>query len=202
MTRSLALSARQITAICKGAAKAGCVAEIIVNGMVVRLVPEAQAAKPTRATVPNELDDELEGWDDYYRRQNNEATGPGGYPIGSGRKGDPIQDWYDKLGFDPRTMGESEMRQLQKVAEEKWKASIPGTPLQKREKQALQQLAAHGPNVPVDTAQIKNCGSDTQERLQARGYLETKPHHKYPDSVGSLILTDAGYAAYQALSTS
>ena len=44
MTRKLDLSARQVTAICKGAAKAGFVAEIIVGGIVMRLVPEAAAS--------------------------------------------------------------------------------------------------------------------------------------------------------------
>lgn len=202
VTRPLSISARQITAICKGAAKAGFVAEIIINGTLVRLVPEARASRPIGATVAKELDEELEGWDEYHRRQNIAAIGSRGYPLGSGRKGDPIQEWYDKLGFDPRTMGESEMRELQKAAEEKWKASIPGTPLQKREKQAIQQLAAHGPNVPVDTSKIKNCGPETQERLKARAYLDTLPHKRYPDSVGFLILTDAGYAAFQAFSAS
>lgn len=39
MTRALAISARQVTAICKGAAKAGFVAEVIIGGVTVRLVP-------------------------------------------------------------------------------------------------------------------------------------------------------------------
>lgn len=113
MTSALALSARQIAAICKGAAKAGFVAEIVVNGMVIRLVTEVQAPNPT---VVNKLDDGLESWDDY--RQQDIATGSGGYPLGTGRKGDPIQDWYDRIGFDPSTMGQSDMMRLQKAAEE------------------------------------------------------------------------------------
>jgi hypothetical protein len=68
------------------------------------------------------------------------TLGTGGYPLGSGRKGDPLQDYYDRLGFDPITMGQTEMTALQKTAEDKWKASIPGTPLGKRERDALQQL--------------------------------------------------------------
>lgn len=187
MTRGLALSARQITAICKGAAKAGFVAEIVVNGMVIRLVPEPQATKRTVASI---VDDGLESWDDY--QHQDISTRAGGYPLGTGRKGDPLQDWYDRLGFDPRTMGEAEMMQLQKAAEERWKAWIPGTPLQKREREALRQLNAFGPNVPVLWSKIKNCGPDTTERLQARGFLETTPHPKHPESVEFLILTEAG----------
>lgn len=134
------------------------------------------------------------------RRQPEEPkTGAGGYPIASGRKGDPLQDYYDRLGFDPATMGQAEMMELRKAAEEKWKASIPGTPLQKRERAALHQLGAHGPNVLVHWSKIKNCGPDTTERLKARGFLETTDHPKYADSVESLILTDAGYTAFKAL---
>ncbi len=47
MTRQLLLPARQVTALCKGAAKAGCIAEVRIGDVVVRLVP-ASAAKDTR----------------------------------------------------------------------------------------------------------------------------------------------------------
>lgn len=38
MPGKLDLTARQVTAICKGAAKAGFVAEVVIGGIVVRLV--------------------------------------------------------------------------------------------------------------------------------------------------------------------
>lgn len=41
LTRKLPITARQVTAICKGAGKAGYIPEIILDGVVVRLVPEA-----------------------------------------------------------------------------------------------------------------------------------------------------------------
>lgn len=41
MSRSLAIPQKQITALCKGAAKAGFVPEIQINGVVVRLVPDS-----------------------------------------------------------------------------------------------------------------------------------------------------------------
>ncbi|RRI02289.1 hypothetical protein EH240_12535 [Mesorhizobium tamadayense] len=134
-----------------------------------------------------------------HRQPEEPQTGAGGYPIPSGGKDDPLQSFYDRLGFDPRTMGRAEMAELQKAADERWKASIPGTPLQKLERQALQQLAAYGANVPVNTKEIKNCGPNTQERLKARGYLDTVAHQKYPDATEALILTDAGYAAFESL---
>ncbi|WP_095201269.1 hypothetical protein [Mesorhizobium carmichaelinearum] len=199
MSKQIAITQRQITAICKGAARAGFVAEVLINGVVVRLIPEAQASKAAAGgPSDSELDDELESWDDD-RNGSKTPTTPSGYPLGSGRKGDPIQDWYDRLGFDPLTMGRAEMVELQKAAEERWKASILGTPLQRRERLALEKLAAYGPNVAVNIRDVKHCGPDTQDRLMARGYLETVPHHKYPDSADKLILTDAGYAAFKAL---
>lgn len=53
MTRSLAISARQVTAICKGAAKAGFVAELVINGVTVRLVP-SDASKAAKDFDENE----------------------------------------------------------------------------------------------------------------------------------------------------
>ncbi|RWE78102.1 hypothetical protein [Mesorhizobium sp.] len=204
MSKPIAITQRQITAICKGAARAGFIAEIIINGVVVRLVPEAHAAKLAGGPSESDLDDELESWDEpksggRLNRTNNTTTGPGGYPLGSGRKGDPIQDWYDKLGFDPKTMGETEMRELQKIAEAKWRAAIPGTPLQKRERTALQQMVSFGANTPIHWSKVKNCGPDTTERLLARGFIETKPHPKHHESVEYLILTEAGKSAAEAL---
>lgn len=51
MSRALAISQKQITALCKGAAKAGYVAEVKIGGAVVRLVPaeKAQEKKPVDA---------------------------------------------------------------------------------------------------------------------------------------------------------
>lgn len=43
MTRALALPARQVTALCKGAAKAGYVAEVKIGDVVIRLIPKADA---------------------------------------------------------------------------------------------------------------------------------------------------------------
>ena len=62
MTRKIAITARQVTALCKGAAKAGYIPEIVLGDAVVRLVPEAtapslrsvevEAAKPWDHNVP------------------------------------------------------------------------------------------------------------------------------------------------------
>lgn len=39
MTRPLALPARQVTALCKGAARAGYIPEVKIGDVVIRLVP-------------------------------------------------------------------------------------------------------------------------------------------------------------------
>ena len=54
MTRVLALKQKQVTAICKGAAKAGFVAEVKIGDVVVRLIPEDHAQ--ARRAVDEEED--------------------------------------------------------------------------------------------------------------------------------------------------
>ena len=41
--RALDLTQRQVRALCEGARKAGCVAEVVIGKAVVRLIPEAHA---------------------------------------------------------------------------------------------------------------------------------------------------------------
>lgn len=43
MTKPIPLPSRQVTAICRGAAKAGFVAEVKIGNIVVRLIPEDHA---------------------------------------------------------------------------------------------------------------------------------------------------------------
>jgi hypothetical protein len=51
MTRALPLKQKQVTALAKGAAAAGCIAEVKIGDVVIRLVPkgDAQADKPVDA---------------------------------------------------------------------------------------------------------------------------------------------------------
>ncbi|TGR83546.1 hypothetical protein EN866_34105 [Mesorhizobium sp. M2D.F.Ca.ET.223.01.1.1] len=43
MSRPLALKQKQITALCKGAKAAGCIAEVKIGDVFVRLIPNAYA---------------------------------------------------------------------------------------------------------------------------------------------------------------
>jgi len=159
----------------------------------------------------SEVEAYLNEWPSEGQRQHHEAfsnrsfgeiepshsevvNGPGGYPIVTDPT-HPLKRHYDQLGFDPATMGETEMMQLRQEAEDRWRASIPGTPLGKREKKALAQLASHGSGVLVHRSEIKDCGSDTEERLKARGFIETRDHTKFPGQTESYILTAAGLEA-------
>ena len=43
MTRALPLKQKQVTALAKGAAAAGCIAEVKIGDVVIRLVPKGDA---------------------------------------------------------------------------------------------------------------------------------------------------------------
>lgn len=143
-------------------------------------------------------EDSFEGWkqENAPRRRAgvNQMTGKGGYPIPTGPD-DPLNQVYDELGFDPSTMGEKEMMELLKIAEDQWKASIPGTRLGKREIGALLKLAQFGVGVAVNAGDIKGCQSDTEARLEARGFIVLQNSERLPGQVESYVLTDAGFAA-------
>lgn len=45
MTKPIPLPSRQVTAICRGAAKAGFVAEVKIGDVVIRLIPDDHSGK-------------------------------------------------------------------------------------------------------------------------------------------------------------
>lgn len=95
VTRSLAISARQITAICKGVAKVGFVAEVVINGIVVRLVPEGRAQSAAS-----------------FSASHTRATA---------RHVDRVSDYFKKIGYDPRTMNEDDFTRLVEEADARCK---------------------------------------------------------------------------------
>ncbi len=126
------------------------------------------------------------------------GNGYGGYPIIRDPE-HPLKKYYDKLGFDPATMGEADMRRLMDQAEQQWLQSIPDKPIGKREQRALEQLANYGIGTPVHWSKVKNCGADTEARLKARGYIESRPHPKHPNQTEHFVLTKAGMDAWERL---
>ncbi len=61
---AMALTQRQVKALCLGAAQAGFVAEILINGTFIRLVPKdappSQVYRTPEQLREEELDEELE----------------------------------------------------------------------------------------------------------------------------------------------
>ncbi|AVA20699.1 hypothetical protein [Rhizobium sp. NXC24] len=128
------------------------------------------------------------------RQAPDPEDGPGGYPIVDDPS-HPLKQWYDKLGFDPRTMGQEDMNRLMALAEEKWKASIPGKPIGKREKLGLEKLSQYGVNGRVSWRQINGCGDDTVSRLEARGFVG----RDRVDNIDYFWITEQGLEAHKAL---
>ena len=112
-------------------------------------------------------------------------------------KPDPLQQHYESIGFDPKTMSQEDYRRLYAEAQTRWRASIPNLPLNKLEMRALGQLALRGPGVFVPFNKIKGCGPGTQERLVARGFMEAKFRDSDPDRIGGYILTEKGFSFIQ-----
>ena len=110
-----------------------------------------------------------------------------------------VAEHYRKLGFDPKTMGSEEYTALYKKAEDKWRASLPSKPIGKREKHALEVLSLHGVGVFVACIEIKGCGSDTEERLIARKFIETRNHPTFTNQISHYALTEAGMAAWKKI---
>lgn len=201
MPKALPISSRQITAIIKGAKAAGYVPILEIHGIKIHLVPTRDVYQIVDTNA--ELDRELTEWTAkneslHGERENGWSKGKGGYLIITD-PAHPTKQWYDRIGFDPITMGPDEMKRLTDEAEARWRASIPGTPLGKRERRTLSQLVQYGIGVPIPPMKVKDCGPDTEERLKARGYLETRTHKQFPDRIDSYILTEAGRNAWQNL---
>ncbi|MQX61300.1 hypothetical protein [Sinorhizobium meliloti] len=184
----------------KGAAKLA-----VELGVSIELKPDGSmliapaSAEPVMTAAPERWEAREPGKPTLYEKEP--AKGPHGYPIVDDPN-HPLRQWYDRLGFDPHTMGQEDMERLQEKAHAEWEKSIPGTPLGKREKSALAQLAGFGPGIMVEWTKIKNCGPDTEDRLKARGFIETRPSNKWPDQIAYYVLTIAGYEAWNNLGKS
>lgn len=165
--------------------------EVEKDGIIIRVLPDVDRPEPSKWHAPLSAADTGRGDEAPVR------TGENGYPVPDDPN-HPLQQWYDSLGFDPRTMDRADMKRLMQIADEKWAAEIPGTPLGKREVIALEQFAKHGPNHRIHFRDVKSCGPDTGDRLKARGFIQTFPNETFPERVGSFMLTDAGYEAWMA----
>ncbi|WP_312808741.1 hypothetical protein [Agrobacterium cavarae] len=110
-----------------------------------------------------------------------------------------VNDWYAYLGYDPKTMNDADYQRLFREKEAERRKHIPAEPMTKRERSALRQLLTHGVGVSVRNELIKPCGPETEERLEARGFITFESHPQHPNSVVAYLLTDAGKAAAMKL---
>lgn len=93
MSRALPIRQKQVTALAKGAAKAGCVAEVKIGDVVVRLVP-TNLAQPER---PIDDPDSFETFEQYLAwRDRKDAREAGRLAIDPRRPFRPFQPGDDQ----------------------------------------------------------------------------------------------------------
>jgi hypothetical protein len=112
---------------------------------------------------------------------------------------DPIKEYYDRIGFDPLTMNDSDFERLHNIEKEKWRASLPGSPLSKWEQNVLRKLQGFEVGALIDPRR-KGLSGQTGERLVIRGFIEVRYCSSAPSRIEGYILTEAGFAAVQGLS--
>lgn len=199
MTRKALISTAELTRLAKLAKTESVTVEIEKDGVIIRVMPFREEGNEIPPTTS------LEEWGEWNeaRKSKSQKDNSRGVDRRRGGTSDPPQEWYDGLGFDPKTMDRSELPRLRKEAHAKWKASIPGTKLIKRELSALKQLCELGVGVRVPQIQIKGCGDDTLDRLDARGYVGreqtlTEEQVSAGRSLEVIWLLDAGLGAYRS----
>jgi hypothetical protein len=154
--------------------------------------PEGQVLAAIFSTTAGnewEVDDGLESWD---TPTNKTAKGNGGVR-GNATADELLKEWYDQIGFDPKTMNETDRMRLLAEADARWRAEIPSKPMTKLEQGALLQLLEYGKGVEVHWRKIKGCGPETESRLDARGFIELRAQKKFPDRIEAYVLTQSGY---------
>lgn len=77
---------------------------------------------------------------------------------------------------------------------------MSGKPLNKREIAALEALSSFGVGVLVGASEV-SIGPTTENRLEARGYIEVRSHERFPDRIGHYVLTESGLRTWEAIAT-
>jgi hypothetical protein len=60
LNRPLAITQRQVRAICEGAKKAGCVPVLEIGNVVIRLIPEERAIPPQPSNAVDRKEEDFE----------------------------------------------------------------------------------------------------------------------------------------------
>ncbi|MGE8105137.1 hypothetical protein ACQKP1_15770 [Allorhizobium sp. NPDC080224] len=167
MTRKSIVSQADLRRFAAIAKSEGVQIEVVKDGVSIRIIPEADQAEPVERPTQS---------------KSSYFDGATALPVLTGKTGyaipddpnHPLQKWYDSLGFDPHTMGDADMKRLSEKAHREWIASIPGTKIGKRELACLEQLCFIGVGTTVAAHSVKGLGSETQDKLEARGFIETE----------------------------
>jgi hypothetical protein len=164
--------------------------EILPNG-TIRIVPFEGALHR-----PSDCANEEAGnsWDDFITKPDSSKYEQTRLPA----KNDQVRKWYDQIGYDPNTMDIADFMRLIDADAAKWRASIPGTPLQMREKDVLRQFKHFRVGDLIDSKAIKGCGPGTAERLETRGYIEVR---QTIDRLIGYVLTNEGLDAARGIDT-
>lgn len=170
MTKTALISTAELTRLAKLAKSQGVTVEMEHDGVTIRIMPFHEAARSKQDDGVSALErwKAESGWSS---RESSTSKGKSG----STSPEDIVKKYYDDLGFDPTTMNDADLKRLIADAHAKWKASIPATKISKREQSALSILSEIGVGVRVLQSEVKGCGDDTLDRLDARGFVGRKP---------------------------
>jgi len=165
MTKKALIKSVELLRMAKIAKEFGVCVETEQDGVIIRVRPfhpSDQSSSGAQEVVSPSPDDwDTPSWSPSTERRSVAVPD------------DPdIKRYYQRIGFDPKTMDQSDLTRLVAKSEDEWKASIPGTPLIKREMSALAKLAEIGVGVYVRGYDVKGCGEETQDRLEARGFID------------------------------
>ncbi|NMG39865.1 hypothetical protein GRZ55_11485 [Chelativorans sp. ZYF759] len=178
MTRKLDITARQVTALCKGAQKAGYAPVIQLGDVFVRLVPEERACAESQRKDENYFDQMLDDWSLLPRR-----------PLPS--KGEALSRSDLEVSRSGRHESDPQRSARHAKVLTEWKRDLPGSALDHRETRVMEQLLQRA-DEPQSASTLEFAGPATLERLVIRGFIGTLEERRPT----TLTLTSAGKRAF------
>lgn len=169
--RKLDLTERQIRAIIRAAKKEKVAIEIGLGNAVVRILANSAVPEDLATLIEREANDARA---DYEHRD-----------LVTPRQ--EIPEWVHS-GVR-KVLAEGALWEYSE-----FKSHVQGKPLNKREREALKILSTFGVGRELAWKDL-SIGLNTQDRLEARGFIDVIPHPKFADRIGSVALTIAGLAA-------
>lgn len=178
MPRKLDLTARQVTALCKGAARAGYIPIVQIGDVSIKLVPENAADLASTGTEAD-LDREFD--------ESAIADRPR-LPIWS------RQTALYRSDKENRYIAETEQQRANRHAKvlAQWESELHGSELEHRERRVMDQLLSK-PTDPQHVSTIAMAGPVTVDRLVLRGFVEVTKSDK--GEMEMLALTPIGRKA-------